>query len=300
MDVDGNMTFSRAMRSSLRLDPDVIMVGEIRDEESADIAQKAGTSGHMVLSTVHANSAAETITRLLAFGLKGFEISSVLSAMIAQRLVRKFDDECLLQWAPPNDVEREWLTKRNLYSKDLLFPTIVEGKLSTRKRIPLVEMIEVTPEIRAVLESDATTSSAWVPQIVNLASQQEQFETLAQAGVRIALQGDTTLEEVMRASSEVAFVPEKLRWDQVLVLDGHIKVEAMEKIRRLIQEERALGNIIRLQDQLIESSACKPESILAAMRSPKCHPCFSTPPAIFPSAAHITPKFATKAPAHAH
>lgn len=93
IDVDGNMTFAMAMKSALRLDPDVIMVGELRDEESASIGVKAGSTGHMMLSTVHANSAAETLTRLMSMGLKNNAISPVVSAMIAQRLVKRISPE---------------------------------------------------------------------------------------------------------------------------------------------------------------------------------------------------------------
>ena len=270
IDVDGNMTFSRAMRASLRLDPDVIMVGEIRDEESAQIAQKAGTSGHMVLSTLHANSAAETITRLGEFGLQGFSISSVISAVIAQRLVRKFGDDCEIKWAPPNEVQQEWLSKRNLYFKEQLFPIITKGELSKSKRIPLVELIEITPEIRAVLEGSIHESN-WITQIVNIASLQPQYETLAQAGVRIALEGKITLAEVIDATKDSAEIPAKIRWDQVLVLSGQVKVDKMEEVRLQIQQARAQGVLIELQDQLINSNACSTESILAAMRSPNVH-----------------------------
>jgi type II secretory ATPase GspE/PulE/Tfp pilus assembly ATPase PilB-like protein len=262
IDVDGNITFPMAMKSSLRLDPDVIMVGEIRDEDSAQIAQKAGTSGHMVLSTVHANSAAESITRLLAFGLKGFEVSSVLSAVIAQRLIRKIDSEAELIWEKPNDVEKEWLTKRKIFNESIKVPRIVSGSFSGR--IPLVEMIEVTPKIRALLEAGEKDASTWVSQIVNMASSQEQFETLAQAGLRTVLEGKTTLQEVMNGTSDVACVPLKRRWEQILIHTGELNVPNLERMREFICEQRAAGTILSLKQRLIDLNLCSPECIEAA------------------------------------
>ena len=263
IDVDGNMTFLKAMKASLRLDPDIIMVGEMRDEESAQIAQKAGTSGHMVLSTIHANSAAESITRLLAFGLKGFEVSSVLSAVIAQRLVRRIPLDAKLQWSTPDDVEREWLIKRNLYSPQMLFPRFVEGGFSGR--IPLVEMIELTRPIRKILETEGGDATSWVPRIVEIASKQEQFETLAQAGLRTALEGKTTLQEVMNCTSEVAYIPSNKRWEQILLHKGLLKPADLERMREEIYDMRKNGQIMTLKHHLINTNTCAFQDVVLAM-----------------------------------
>lgn len=182
IDVDGNMTFAMAMKSALRLDPDVIMVGELRDEESAAIGVKAGSTGHMMLSTVHANSAPETLTRLMAMGLKANSISAVMSAMIAQRLVKKIDLDAEIEWVKPNDIERQWLQKRQMFSESQKFPKIVSGSLSGR--VPMIEMIEMTQEMRYLMDQSDTDPN-WVNNLVELAVNQEQFETLAQAGVRL-------------------------------------------------------------------------------------------------------------------
>lgn len=263
IDVDGNMTFGKAMRAALRLDPDVVMVGEIRDEDSAAIAQKAGTSGHMVLSTVHANSAAESVTRLLAFGLKGFEVSSVLSAVIAQRLARKIDPDAELVWEKPTDVEREWLTKRKMFDSSMLLPRIVNGGFLGR--IPLVEMIEITAPIRRLIEEGGDDATAWVPKIVELARKQEQFATLAQAGVRTVLEGKTTLQEVMDSTSDVAYIPTQRRWEQILIHQGHLKVPDLERLREEIYEQRKLGKIISLKHHLINTKTCSMREVVLAM-----------------------------------
>lgn len=268
MDVDGNMTFPKAMKSALRLDPDVIMVGEMRDEESAHIAQKAGTSGHMVLSTIHANSAAESITRLLAFGLKGFEVSSVLSAVIAQRLVRKISPDAELQWLEPTDVERDWLRRRNIYEAGMKLPHIIKGGF--KGRIPLVEMIEITPEIRRIMEEDGGDATSWVGQIVDLAVKQEQFETLAQAGLRTVLEGKTTLQEVMGSTSDVAYVPKKRRWEQILIHKGLLKVSDMEALRQDIYDHRNEGRIVTLKEHVINTNTCTAEVVASASMQEDC------------------------------
>lgn len=264
IDVDGNLTFPKAMKAALRLDPDVIMVGEMRDEESAEIAQKAGTSGHMVFSTVHANSAAESITRLLAFGLKGYEVSSVLSAVIAQRLVRKIGADSELIWEKPNDIEREWLTKRRMYDADMRLPQIVSGGF--KGRIPLVEMIVITPEIRRLLEAGGDDATSWVPKIVEIATDQEQFETLAQAGVRTVLEGKTTLQEVMSTTSEVAYIPSRRRWEQILITQGILKVDSLERLHMEIFDQRDVGKIVTLKDYMIATNACTLQQLNMAIQ----------------------------------
>lgn len=261
MDVDGHMTFPKAMKAALRLDPDVIMVGEIRDDESAEIAVKAGTSGHFVLSTLHTNSAAETITRLMSFKLQGFEISTVLSAMVAQRLVKRIAGDAEIEMIKPNDIEIEWLRKRQMFSETMRFPRFVSGGF--KGRIPMVEMIEVTPQMRVIMEGGGDGTS-WIPQIVELATRQEQFETLAQAGVRLALNGETTLNEVMKATSDVGYIPTRLRFDQILIHQGLLKIEDLELRRREIHVLREEGKIISLKDHLVNQKTCSLEAVAVA------------------------------------
>jgi general secretion pathway protein E len=266
IDVDGHMTFPMAMKSSLRLDPDIIMVGEIRDEESAEIAVKAGTSGHMVLSTVHTNSAAEVVTRLLSFRLQGFEVSTVLSAMIAQRLVKRIDDAAEVEWVTPNDIEREWLIKRGMFSETMRFPKIVKGGFLGR--VPMVEMIEVTPQMRLIMEGGGDGTS-WVPQIVELATMQEQFETLAQAGINLALTGRSTLQEVMKTTSDVGYIPSRLRFEQILVYQGDLSIEDLEATRIAIHAARQDGKIVTLEQQLVNTNTCSSELVADAIKSSK-------------------------------
>ena len=112
------MNFSRRLRASLREDPDIILVGEIRDFETAEIGIKAALTGHLVLSTLHTNDAASTITRLLDMGIEPFLITSTLNGVAAQRLVRKLCQNCKEILKPSKSI----LNEINLSAKD------VEGK----------------------------------------------------------------------------------------------------------------------------------------------------------------------------
>jgi general secretion pathway protein E len=237
IDVDGNMTFAMAMKSSLRLDPDVIMVGELRDEESAAIGVKAASTGHMVLSTVHANSSGESLPRLMAMGIKSNSISAVMSAMIAQRLVKKISAESEIEWVKPNDIERQWLQKRQMYSE----------------------------EMRTVMDQSDTDPN-WLAKIVELSVNQEQFETLAQAGTRLALEGKTTLSEVMKVTGAIGYVPTKRRFEQILIYQGLLSLKALESSQREISEQRQKGKIIKLDEYLVKNDFCSLEAVTNAIK----------------------------------
>jgi general secretion pathway protein E len=263
IDVDGNMTFAMAMKSSLRLDPDVIMVGELRDEESAAIGVKAASTGHMVLSTVHANSSGESLPRLMAMGIKSNSISAVMSAMIAQRLVKKISAESEIEWVKPNDIERQWLQKRQMYSESQVFPKIVSGSFSGR--LPMIEMIEMTQEMRTVMDQSDTDPN-WLAKIVELSVNQEQFETLAQAGTRLALEGKTTLSEVMKVTGAIGYVPTKRRFEQILIYQGLLSLKALESSQREISEQRQKGKIIKLDEYLVKNDFCSLEAVTNAIK----------------------------------
>jgi len=263
IDVDGNMTFGMAMKSALRLDPDVIMVGELRDEESAEIGVKAASTGHMMLSTVHANSAPETLTRLMSMGLKSNSISAAMSAMIAQRLVKRIDPKSEIEWAKPNEIEIQWLKNRQIYSEAQTFPRVVSGGFDGR--VPMIEMIEMTQEMRYLMDTSETQPN-WVNSLVEMAVNQEQFETLAQAGVRLALEGKTTLGEVMKAVGSTGYVPVRRRFEQILIHQGLLSLDALESAQRDISEQRRQGRIILLQDYLVQSELCSIENVAQAIK----------------------------------
>jgi type IV pilus assembly protein PilB len=144
------LNFAEALRSFLRQDPDIIMVGEIRDLETAEIAIKAAQTGHLVLSTLHTNSAAETITRLLNMGVPAFNLATSVSLIIAQRLGRRLCKECK---TPADDIPREVLLKEGFTEEMLATATIMKAvgcdacKDGYKGRIGIYEVVRITPEI---------------------------------------------------------------------------------------------------------------------------------------------------------
>ena len=125
------MTFAAALKAFLRQDPNIIMVGEIRDLETGGIAIKAALTGHMVLSTLHTNSAPETVTRLLDMGLEPFNVASALNLILAQRLVRKICTNCRTQYEPNSRSSIAAKVKRETTMRELRF---TEGALRTPRR----------------------------------------------------------------------------------------------------------------------------------------------------------------------
>ncbi len=195
VDVKAERTFGSALRSILRQDPDVIMVGEIRDHETAELAVHAALTGHMVLSTVHTNSAVGTPTRLIDIGLERYLLGPTLRAIVAQRLVRR-----LCSCAQPGEPSAELLntlTPRPLADLGHGFRRAV-GCRSCRNsgfagRIPMHEVLRWTPELSTLLSRGGDETA------LGEAALAGGFEPLAIDGVRKAAAGLTTLEEVLAA-----------------------------------------------------------------------------------------------------
>lgn len=191
--VTNEVTFAKALRSVLRQDPDTILVGEIRDEETMEIAMAAAQTGHLVLSTIHANSAPETITRALELaGSKSmrhaYVLSEVLRLVVAQRLVTKYSGRERRRDLQTD--EAAWLASNGMGHMKLV--TEVEGE-SRMGKVPLMEGIEITPEIKALIRSPDLSSEG----IYRLARNQVQYETLAMAGVRAVESQGVKLRDCM-------------------------------------------------------------------------------------------------------
>lgn len=189
------LNFAEALRSFLRQDPDIIMVGEIRDLETAEIAIKAAQTGHLVLSTLHTNSAAETITRLLNMGVPAFNVASSVDLIIAQRLARRLCAHCAV---PMDDVPNETLLAEG-FTQDL----IDEGKMMKavgcdlclngyKGRVGIYEVVRVTPTISRIIMEEGNSL-----QIAEQAKA-EGFFDLRTAALRKVAQGMTSLEEANR------------------------------------------------------------------------------------------------------
>jgi type IV pilus assembly protein PilB len=191
------LTFAEALRSFLRQDPDVVMVGEIRDIETAEIAIKAAQTGHMVLSTLHTNSAAETLTRLRNMGVPAFNIATSVSLIIAQRLGRRLCTGCKKPTTSPEaTLLEEGFTQEQIAAGLNLFEHNPEGCNKCNKgykgRVGVYETMKMTPEIAQVIMDNGSSLDI-------LAKANEQgFRTLRKSGLRKVIQGVTSLEEMNR------------------------------------------------------------------------------------------------------
>ena len=191
-----NMTFANGLRAILRQDPDVIMVGEIRDRETADIAIHASLTGHLVLSTLHTNDAAGAVTRLIDMDVEPFLVSSSVSAVIAQRLVRVLCVDCRQASSP----SREELAKLGLGTTPVTAPIYhaigCETCMNTgyRGRQGIYEILLVDDDVRALIL--AKTDSTMIQKL----AMDKGMTTLAREGVAKVLEGVTTIEEVLRVT----------------------------------------------------------------------------------------------------
>jgi type IV pilus assembly protein PilB len=192
------LTFAEALRSFLRQDPDVIMVGEIRDLETAEISIKAAQTGHLVMSTLHTNSAAETITRLMNMGVPAFNVATSVSLIIAQRLARRLCKHC----AEPADIPKETLLKEGFTEEDLLTAIIMKpvgcAKCSngSKGRVGIYEVVRITDEIARIIMENGNSI-----EIADRAKA-EGFHNLRRSALMKAAQGLISLEEVNRVTKD--------------------------------------------------------------------------------------------------
>ncbi len=192
---DVGLTYASALRSILRQDPDVILVGEIRDAETAQISIEAALTGHLVLSTLHTNDAPSTITRLLDIGIKDFLLSATLEAVVAQRLVRKICKNCR-QWYEPDDDQlfELGLTREMAGNRKFAYGTGCEqcGGTGYKGREAIFEFMIVNETLKQMLLDGAS-----VAQLRDKARAQG-MKSLREAGVEAIFEGNTTIEEVIR------------------------------------------------------------------------------------------------------
>ncbi len=193
------LTFAAALKSFLRQDPDIIMVGEIRDLETADIAIKAAQTGHMVMSTLHTNDAPTTLTRLLNMGVAPFNIASSVLLITAQRLVRRLCEHC----KAPAEYPREALLRGGFVEEDLdgsWKPYRAVGCSSCnngyRGRVGLYQVMPITEAIQRIILSEGTSMD------IAVQAQAEGVRDLRQSGLVKVRVGVTTLEEVLAATNE--------------------------------------------------------------------------------------------------
>jgi len=196
VNVKAGMTFAKGLRAVLRQDPDIVMVGEIRDAETAKIAVEAALTGHLVLSTLHTNDASGALPRLIDMGVEPFLVASSVGGIIAQRLVRRICSGCKVQIDPSASM----LKAINMEGKDV---TLYKGEgcrgcngSGYKGRAGIYEVLTVNEEIRELVVDNASAD-----RIRNVAMK-DGMKTLRLDGIDKALEGITTVEEVLRVTAE--------------------------------------------------------------------------------------------------
>jgi general secretion pathway protein E len=196
-----NLTFAAGLRSILRQDPDVIMVGEIRDGETAEIAVQSALTGHMVFSTLHTNDAAGALTRLVEMGIEPFLAASSIVGILAQRLVRRICPDCRESYQPSAEMLREMGLAQAIPADALLYrgkgcPRCMD--IGYRGRTGIYELLTMDEDIRDLLLQNKDAAG------IKAAAVARGMLTLRDAGLTKALRGETTIEEILRVTQEEA------------------------------------------------------------------------------------------------
>lgn len=205
-----NLTFASGLRSILRQDPNVIMVGEIRDRETAELAVNSALTGHLVFSTLHTNSAIGAIPRLIDMGIEPFLLTASLNLLAAQRLVRKVCEKCRVQEKPSDAIkeviqrELSTVSKEDLGDIDMENPMVWVGKgcpvcgnSGYKGRVGIYEIVDITKAIQEMINDRKPAIK-----IQEYAVTQEKMLLMKQDGIMKALHGFTTVEEVIRATKD--------------------------------------------------------------------------------------------------
>ncbi len=193
------ITFANALRHILRQDPDIIMIGEIRDKETAEIAIHAALTGHLVVSTIHTNNAVGAINRLIDMGIEPFLVSASVTCIVGQRLIRSICSRCKVQYQASDDMLKELgiqvSEKPPLFYKGQGCPACNNNGL--KGRLGLFEVLVINEEIRKLILGKSD-----VNMILNAAVKYG-FKTIRREGIRAVLSGHTTIEEVLQATQEI-------------------------------------------------------------------------------------------------
>jgi len=205
---DIGLTFAAALRSFLRQDPDIIMVGEIRDYETAEIAIKASMTGHLVLSTIHTNDAPATVGRMLDMGVEAFMVTSSVILIQAQRLVRVICKDCKKEWRPKQEMIDNLLVNADLLRKvDLPHIDVKNIKFfrgdgcescnhdGYRGRVGVYEVLKMTEDLRTIIVRGESTTA------ISNQARSDGMLTLRESALRKALLGMTSVEEVVRVTA---------------------------------------------------------------------------------------------------
>lgn len=197
MNSEIGLTFASTLRAFLRQDPDIIMVGEIRDLETAEISFKAASTGHLVVSTLHTNDAPSTVTRLLEMGVAGYIITSCINLIVAQRLVGKICESC----KTPIDVPEQTIINLGVAKEDVKDYQVFKGQgcsncnnTGIKGRIAIYELMTMSNKVKELILSGGTSEQ------LRVLARQEGMKTLRRSALSKLKKGITTIEEVLNSS----------------------------------------------------------------------------------------------------
>jgi type IV pilus assembly protein PilB len=195
INTEQELTFARLLRSFLRQDPDIILVGEIRDLETAQIAVQASLTGHLVFSTLHTNDAPSSVLRLLDLGMEAFLLTATIEAIVAQRLVRRVCLQCKEEFVPTD----EQLMELNLRRSDIEGRTLYRGRgcdncnhSGYRGRKAIFEIMQFDDQLRELVMKEASTN------VLRVECRRRGMRTLRESGLLAIFEGQTTIDEVVR------------------------------------------------------------------------------------------------------
>ena len=239
------LTFASALRSILRQDPDVVLVGEIRDKETSTIAVQASLTGHLVLSTLHTNDAANAVTRLVDVGVEPYKIAASLRGVVAQRLMRKLCPACKEVWVEtvPEKLAK-WVPRGTPLYRAVGCPDC--AMTGYRGRFSIVEVLTVTPEVERVIGSGATADK------IAEAARAAGMRSLWESGVAHILRGESSLDELMR----VVDVPFEEGAEQEM---GAAKAAAPTAAAAGTQEERKAPPTAGVSFELLDNIGGSPK-----------------------------------------
>ncbi len=195
VNIDQELTFAKLLRSFLRQDPDIILVGEIRDLETAQIAIQASLTGHLVFATLHTNDAPSSILRLLDLGVESFLLTATIEAIVAQRLVRRICTQCKEEFSP----SEEHLMELSLRPADVQGRTLYRGrgcdnctKSGYKSRMAIFEILMMDDELRELVMQQASTA------VLRSEARKRGMRTLRESGLIALYEGQTTIDEIVR------------------------------------------------------------------------------------------------------
>ena len=246
--------FANGLKSILRQDPDVIMIGEMRDAETAKTAIQASLTGHLVFSTLHTNEACGTISRLIELGAEPSAISSSLKLVIAQRLVRRLCPYCKEKYEPSPEIKKQLIEALSILSpksevkipNDI--PVLFKAKgcqhchwLGYKEQIGIFEHFTMSPRMIAAIKEEADEN-----QLRTIAID-EGMVPLFHDGLIKAIEGITSLEEIIRVAGDISYIQDMYKelFSQILIRGVKVNAQEIEQIEQLLQENKPLLPLLK-------------------------------------------------------